>query len=326
MELRQLEYFRALCKELHFSKAAESIGISQPTLSQQIKVLEEEMELPLFDRLGKRIAITEAGQVLYEQCEEIFQRIEYVKDYFSEMRTQERGRLRVGVIPGAVDLLLGQMVADYHSAYPEVSLAILGSTRVVDQVLQSEADLGIAMRPAPDERLMAVPLYEDEMILAVAADHPYAVHDILGFEDIKNMKTVMLTSDHQCRQLVNEHCRKLGFQLMPHIETSNSSSLIKLIRSGVGASIVSRVPMEILGLSDIKLIPLSGPRPQEEICLIYRKDKFIGNAGRSFIRMLNDTVKTKWTQAPAAAPVPLIKANHLVGLPHKQTVMHERPR
>ncbi|MBW7458748.1 LysR family transcriptional regulator, partial [Paenibacillus sepulcri] len=128
MELRQLEYFRALCKELHFSKAAESIGISQPTLSQQIKVLEEEMELPLFDRLGKRIAITEAGQVLYEQCEEIFQRIEYVKDYFSEMRTQERGRLRVGVIPGAVDLLLGQMVADYHSAYPEVSLAILGST------------------------------------------------------------------------------------------------------------------------------------------------------------------------------------------------------
>ncbi|UUZ82498.1 LysR family transcriptional regulator [Paenibacillus sp. P26] len=77
----------AVCEELHYSKAAETLGISQPTLSQQIKVLEKELGLPLFDRLGKRVAMTEAGKVLYQECQSIFQHIRYVQDYFSEMKS-----------------------------------------------------------------------------------------------------------------------------------------------------------------------------------------------------------------------------------------------
>ena len=80
MEIRQLEYFLVLCNELHFTKAAEKLNISQPTLSHQIKVLENELGIPLFDRLGKKIAITDAGKILHEQCTYIFRAIDNTKN------------------------------------------------------------------------------------------------------------------------------------------------------------------------------------------------------------------------------------------------------
>ena len=114
MEFRQLSYFMAVYEQLHFSKAAEKLGIIQPTISQQIQVLEEELELPLFDRLGKRIVPTEAGNVLYDQCIPIMQHMRHINDAFMEMKQNVIGKLQLSVIPGAVDIMIN---SGYHDKF-----------------------------------------------------------------------------------------------------------------------------------------------------------------------------------------------------------------
>ncbi len=100
MELRQLEYFMAICDELHFTRASEKLGITQPTLSHQIKALEDEVGVPLFDRIGKRIAITEAGSVLQHQCTQIFSHLKSALEEIQELKKIERGKIYIGALPG----------------------------------------------------------------------------------------------------------------------------------------------------------------------------------------------------------------------------------
>lgn len=100
MEIRQLKYFKVLCDELHFTKAAEKLNISQPTLSHQIKVLEMELGFPLFDRIGKKIAITDAGKILLEQCIHIFRAIDNTSNQIIDLKHLKAGKLVIGTLPG----------------------------------------------------------------------------------------------------------------------------------------------------------------------------------------------------------------------------------
>lgn len=100
MEIRQLEYFKVLCDELYFTKAAEKLNISQPTLSHQIKVLEMELGIPLFDRIGKKIAITDAGKILLEQCIHIFRAIDNTSNQIIALKHLKAGKLVIGTLHG----------------------------------------------------------------------------------------------------------------------------------------------------------------------------------------------------------------------------------
>ncbi|UUZ82497.1 LysR family transcriptional regulator substrate-binding protein [Paenibacillus sp. P26] len=203
-----------------------------------------------------------------------------------------RGRVAITVPPGGVDLMLNFVVGEYHEKYPDVSLSVLGSTDGVDQVLKGDADFGITMSPPPDDRLIAVPLYQDELVVVTAANQPEAQRSRIALEELRHMRMVMLTKDHECRIRADSRCRELGFSLEPHIETTSLTSLLQLVRRGAGATIQSRLPMEKLAAPELAIIPLAMEKPKESVCLIYRKDKFISNAGRSFIRLLNEACRS----------------------------------
>ncbi|WP_372631322.1 LysR family transcriptional regulator [Cohnella sp.] len=120
MELRHLESFKVVCEQLHFTKAAELLNIAQPTLSQQIKALEDGIGTPLFDRMGKRIAITEAGHILYEQCIQIFRNLDYAHDAINDLRTMQRGKLVLGVLPCDLDELLTPVMIEFYQEFPNI--------------------------------------------------------------------------------------------------------------------------------------------------------------------------------------------------------------
>src|SRR5690625_3033371 len=126
MELKQLEYFMVLCKELHFTRAAEKIGIAQPSLSQQIRLLEHEVGTPLFDRVGKKNVLTEAGKILLHHSYNIFHELSQARAAISELQGLERGTLKIGALLTVVNYLLPPTVIGFHNSYPNVDLSILG--------------------------------------------------------------------------------------------------------------------------------------------------------------------------------------------------------
>ncbi|WP_257351517.1 LysR family transcriptional regulator [Pseudalkalibacillus decolorationis] len=291
MELRQLEYFMVICEELHFSRAAEKIMVSQPNLSQQIKLLERELGVPLFNRIGKRITITEAGNLLYEQSTHIFSHLKQAQESISELKQIKGGSLTIGILPGDADLMFNSLLLDFHSTYPNVSLSLVETIKVAEQVIEGDIDIGITTSPNPDERIVRIPLFHEEFSLAVAKNTPLVNKMTIPLKSLQEMKTVMFPPDHQCRKLIDEHCQELGFRINPKIETTTLSSLITMIEKGIGVSVLPRLLLENLPNENIQTIKITNPTPSQEICLIYRTDKYLGFAARTFITAIQDYIQ-----------------------------------
>lgn len=171
MEFRLLEYFMAVCEELHFTKAATKLGISQPTLSQQIQLLEGRMGTMLFRRVGKKNYLTEAGQTLKEHTLRIFHELEQAQTEINELKGMQRGKLRIGC---SGNHLLTRTLLSFHMKVPGVSLSILELTteETKQGLLANKLDLGIVFLPLNDDQIISKELYTEELSLAVGLEHP----------------------------------------------------------------------------------------------------------------------------------------------------------
>lgn len=287
MELRQLEYFLAVCKEMHFSRAAEKLCTTQSNLSQQIKFLEKELGVQLFDRMGKRIALTDAGRVMMEQSQHIFSHIKYAREAIEEIKNAKGGSLKIGVLPGDADLLFDALVVEFHRTYPKISLSVIETTKISEEVSAGTIDIGITTPPLPDKKMTIIPLFHEEFALAIRSDHPLALKKEIPFSELQTLKMVMFAPDHQIRQLITRYCLREGFSLDPQIETTTLSSLLSLVIQGIGACILPRLLLENLDQDEITIISLINPTPSQDICVIYRSDRFMGFAARTFINTLH---------------------------------------
>ncbi|WP_217593658.1 LysR family transcriptional regulator [Cohnella sp. GbtcB17] len=291
MELRQLDYFIATCEELHFTRAAEKIGITQPSLSHQIKALEDEIGVPLFDRIGKKIALTEAGMILYAQSKLAFGNLASAKEQIQELQRIERGKLSIGALPGELNQLVSTLLIDYHRDYPKVQIKILGVEDVATGLLQNELDLAVTILPIEDERIETIPLYNERFFFVATAGHPYAGRSAIDFEEILRVPVVTFPETHRCRQLVDTTCARAGLRLQPLIETTTIDSLFGLVRSGAGGSVLSKTLLEMYNYDDLVCIPIQNPSLTREVGMAYLRDKYMGKASQGFIELMQTQVK-----------------------------------
>ncbi|QHW34803.1 LysR family transcriptional regulator [Paenibacillus rhizovicinus] len=291
MEFRQLEYFIATCEELHFTKASVKLGITQPTLSHQIKALEDEVGVPLFDRIGKKIAITEAGMILYKQTKLAVGNLSSAIEQIQELQQIERGTLAIGALPGELNQLVTSLLLDFHREYPKVRIKIFGVENIETRILQNELDLALTILPIEDARIHAIPLYSEDFYFVATAKHPYADRTAIQFDEILNVPIVMFPETHQCRQMVDMTCSLAGFNLNPMIETTTIESLFGLVRSGAGGTVLSKTLIEMYDYDELVRIPIQNPALRREVGIVYHRDKYLGKASRGFIALLTEHVK-----------------------------------
>ncbi|MBM6995308.1 LysR family transcriptional regulator [Paenibacillus sp. DXFW5] len=293
MELRQLECFKAVCQELHFTKAAERLNISQPTLSYQIKLLEDELSVPLFNRIGKKITMTPAGHILHKYSAAIFNSLAGVREEISELHHLERGELAVAALIGELNELVSGLLGEFYPRHPRLQLKLLGVEDVIEYLVSEEADFAVTILPQEeDERFAAIPLYKEDFYFVAPAAHPLAGQTSIDFERIVEEAVVMFPPTHRCRQLVDATCAVKGFTLQPQIETTTIDSLLRLIRSGAGVTILSKTLLDMYDLRDLCQLPLRNPCLTREVGIVHLKDKYLGAAAREFIALIQERVRT----------------------------------
>ncbi|WP_407867993.1 LysR family transcriptional regulator [Paenibacillus sp. P36] len=297
MELKQLQYFMAICEELHFTRAADKMGVSAPNISQQIRRLEEELGVLLFDRVGKTIVLTEAGAILQEHGAAVFGHLKQANDAIADLKQMQGGSLSIGVLPGDADLLFNALLLSFHQTYPTITLSLMETTRVTEQVLDRSIDVGVTIGPVSDERLTSIPLFHEEFSLAISRNDPLADENFIPLSKLNDLKMVMFPPDHQCRKLIDRFCMEKGFTLQPHMVTTTLSSLLQMVQSGIGACVLPRLLLDTLPNKEIKVVSLRQPTPSQDICLIYRSDRYVGYAMRTFIKTLRAYVEAAIQQA-----------------------------
>lgn len=283
MELRHLEYFLMVSKELHFTKAAEKLGISQPTLSHQIKMLEKKIGYSLFNRVGKKIELTRVGEIVQQEALNIQDSIQNISSQISAFSKGEIGELKIAVLPGEITDLVSTLCIQFNQLYPNIKVVIETTDQVEKAVLENQADFGIDFHLNQHDLLNVTKLYDEEFYLI---RHQKSEEQTVSFSSILNEPLILFSNKHQCRKLLNKMSDEIGKPLEPIVETSSIQAILNLVRSGVGHSIVSRTLFEFYDTEDLFFQQIEQPSVTRSVYLVTKKNGSIHYAASKYIELL----------------------------------------
>lgn len=308
MEMRQLRYFQAVAQAQNFSRAAETIHVSQPSLSVQISALEEELGAPLFDRLGRRVALTEAGQILYEHVQRVFREIEQGAQAIQELKGAERGRLLVGTLSTVNAYLIPPLVSRFRQRFPRVHLQIQArpSADIVADLLANRLDLGLCLLPAGDARLATQRLF-DETLCLVAPSGFRSIGERVRMRDLSELPLVLMPADYCLRKMIEAECLEAGVQPQVSVEMTSPDGILEAVKQGAGLTILPELFVRHrLGGERLQMIKLYDPVPTHPVGLAYLAGRHLGLAATEFIRLCRDTLRALHVEpaGPATSPKP----------------------
>jgi LysR family cyn operon transcriptional activator len=291
MELRHLRYFAALAEHLSFTVAAQKVHVTQSTLSHQIRQLEEELGCLLFEREGRRVAMTEAGELFLERVRNALREVDEGVSTVRFAAEEMSGVVRIGathtfnlhIIPRCVSLFL-----DRH---PSVRVDVLEMTGdgIAQALLRGDLDIGVTYKPNDALPLRFEPLYTEEMMLAVGLRHPFAKRRFVRVSELHLQRMVLLPRSFSTRVLLDESFRMANAAPVVVAEMNALAPMIELVRATDIATIVST---HALRRDDVKMIPLESPTPVRSPGLLWRRDEARTPAARAFasiVRAVSDS-------------------------------------
>lgn len=292
LTLRQLRTFKTVVDLTSFSAAALRLKLSQPSVSYQIKELEEALGLPLLDRLGKKVQLTEAGAVLYGYVRQMLGVLDEATVAIEEMRGIQRGSLRIGASTTVGIYLLPAALGAFKKLHPGlvISLEIGSRARVQEQVLRNELDLAVVGPALKDPDLAVIPFMNDELIVVAPASHPLASRKNLTLKVLAEQPFVMREAASGSRWSLEKAARKAGAKLMVAMELGSNGAIKHAVESGLGLAVLSRYACA-LELSSGRLVELDvrGFPIRRDWHIVHLRRRRLPAPVKAFIEFLKDT-------------------------------------
>jgi DNA-binding transcriptional LysR family regulator len=290
--LRQLRTFKAVADLSSFSLAAHEMRLSQPSVSYQVKELEEAFGLPLLDRLGKRVQLTEAGSVLYAYAKRTLDVLDEATLALEEMRGIKRGNLRVGASTTVGIYLLPAALGAFKKQHPGlvISLEIGNRARVQEQVLRNELDLAVVGPASKDPDLVILPFVSDELVVVAPAGHKLAGRRGLDLKDLQDQPFVMREPASGSRWSLEKAARKAGAKLNVAMELGSNGAIKHAVESGLGLAVISRYACALERASgqlielDVRGFPI-----RRDWNIVHLRRRRLPASVKSFIEFLKDT-------------------------------------
>ncbi len=275
--LTQLEYIVAVDTYRHFGKAAESCFITQPTLSMQIKKLEEELEIIVFDRSKQPLIPTDVGLRIIEQARIILMEAEGIANIVKEHKNEVSGTLRIGIIPTLAPYLLPVFIGRYKKLYPSIHIRVVEKTtaEIVKLLQKDMIDVGILVTPLKEEKIIEKPLFYEEMLVYINPESKLHSKESITLKDIAIPEIWLLSDGHCFRDQVINLCSFLGSVdsgLPFHFEAGSLETLMNIVDREGGITLIPELAK--LGMSENRLKNVrqfSNLKPLREVSLAYSR-------------------------------------------------------
>lgn len=274
MNIRDLKYLTALAEHQHFGRAAESCFVSQPTLSTQIKKLEEELGVTLVERDNKKVMLTSIGRTISECAEDILNDVDEIKALAKQASDPESGTLTLGLIPTIGPYLLPYAVKAIRKRFPNIKLYLheAQTHALTDMLKTGKIDAAIMALPIADERIESYPMYAEAFFAALPMGHKLGKAKILKPSQLKNTEMMLLEDGHCLRDQALDICHKMGSHEMSGFRATSLETLRQMVASGVGVTLLPTLAAESSQCTEsgISIIPFSEPQPKRDIGVFYR--------------------------------------------------------
>lgn len=290
MENFRLKVFRAVAEHASFRRASERLNLSQPAVSQQIHVLEEELGVTLFDRSGNRVRLTPEGTLLLQYARRLERLANEALDALARLQGEPRGELRLGASTTVVQYILPRMLGDFQKQHPQVTLSLIsGNTeRIVKALLDGEIVMGIIEGPVSSREVRKQRFLEDQMVLIVPKSHPWAEMGMVPLQSLTELPLLMREPGSGSRRVIEMALKRKGLklkQLRIAMELDTTSAIVAGVEAGLGVGFVSRWAIgKELRLGSVKQVRVEGLNMVRDLTLIRRAGPALDGAAGAFER------------------------------------------
>ncbi len=296
MELWQLEVFLAVAEERSFSRAGQRLGRTQPAISSAIKSLEGELGDLLFDRIGKTVRLTSAGETLTGFARRMLRIRSEALEAIGELRGVGRGRLSLGANETTCLYVLPEVLAAFNKAYPRVQVEIQRAiTRVITRkVIEGSLDFGIVTLPINSDRLETITIHRDKLMLIVSPQHRLASRKLVQMAELEDEPFILHKVGTTTRERLVKQFSDAGVELRVTMELASIETIKRFVSIGMGISIVPRLCIA-RELDDRSLCALEirNSRFHRRLGLIYNKQRHLSHAARAFLGLATEAERAK---------------------------------
>lgn len=286
MNLSQLQVFCAVAKHLSFSVAAEELFITQPAVSQQVKSLERHLNVKLFERVGHKLFLTEAGEVILSHAQAILTAGAEIDQALALLRGSTRGRLALGANTTGGMYVAPAIVAAFRDLYPEVAATFQVETtnRICERVMQNMVDVAMVTGPLEDRRFVVADLVEDEVCLIVSPLHAFAGRASVPAAEVAAEDFAVPEPGSRTRMLIENAFAERGQRLRVTMQLPGTEAVKKAVEANTGVAMVSKhaVSRE-LALGVLVRVAVEGLTINRPIHVLYRKGKHLSPVAKRFL-------------------------------------------
>ncbi|MFC7288242.1 transcriptional regulator CynR [Herminiimonas glaciei] len=289
MELRHLRYFLAAAQSQSFTRASESLHITQPTLSHQIKQIEDELGIQLFDRVGRVVKLTTAGELFQVYAKRALLEVDAGLDALNELENLKHGRVTFGVLSSFGTFHLPPILADFNQLYPGIKITVLRlrSGEIEERLLDGELHFGVAYAPSSTEQINVEPLFTVPLALVVGDRHPLVGSAGIALNELNEHELIMLSDEYNSRKMMDAILLANGITPRIVMEMNAIEPILATVRNSSLATILSaNLVDEMPGLHQVPLTPTVA----HTVGLFTRRNSHLSAAARALV----DTIRQRF--------------------------------
>jgi LysR family hydrogen peroxide-inducible transcriptional activator len=275
VNLRDLQYLVALADHRHFGHAAAASFVSQPTLSTQIRKLEEELGVALVERAPRNVMLTPVGRDMAERARRVLADVAQMKEAARRTRDPEAGSVRLGIFPTLGPYLLPHVVPRLRARFPLLELLLVEekSPILLERLHEGRLDAALLALPLHDESLHVEFLFEEPFLLAVPARHRLADAPSLALADLADERLLLLEDGHCLRDQALDVCRMAGIGEKSGFQATSLETLRQMVAANVGVTLLPMLAVQppVARSDDIRLLPFTGTQPSRRIAMAWRR-------------------------------------------------------
>lgn len=300
MDVKQLRYFLAVARTGSFVKAAEEEGVAQPSLSQMIKKLEQDLDAPLFDRLGRTVRLTAHGEALLPHAEEVLRSLELGRKAVEAARSSSEGTVSLGAIPTLLPGAVAPALDEFQKQFPKIQIHLTERTteNLLEKLRLGELDIALLVLPIRHPEIVCSELFREPLLAALPPNHPMAQGGAVALRQLQGERLLLLREGHCLRDNVLEACTRARADFESYFESDQLDSLLALVEAGFGVSLAPATAAR--RNSGCRFLPLQPPAVRR-VGYALAGGHHLLPVHRSFIRFLR---KYDWKRLFGAWPAP----------------------
>lgn len=290
MELRALRAFVEVVRQGGFSHAAKAVFSTQSTVSKAVKQLEEEIGVPLLDRLGHRSTLTAAGEIVYRRALRMLAERDDLVAELDELRGLKRGTLRLGLPPVGSSTLFAPLFAAYRSRYPGVDIRLVehGSRRLEELLLAGDIELGASLLPVSAEFDWQA-VRRESLVVLIHKENKLAHGTSLDLANAKDQPFILFETGFALNRVVLDACQRRGFTPTIAARSSQIDFIIELAAAGLGIAFMPRMIAEQRAPRSLAQLPLAEPNTDWHVAMIWRRGGYLSHAARAWLALTRET-------------------------------------